>query len=93
MLVDDRCSIYEDRPRACRTYDCRILRRRCRAGDADKAVTRPVGGASPTDADDEARQAGLVSRGALERTASRGRTPDPENTTPSQRAIDTRTFG
>jgi Fe-S-cluster containining protein len=24
MLVDDRCSIYEDRPRVCRTYDCRI---------------------------------------------------------------------
>lgn len=25
MLVDDRCSIYEHRPRTCRTYDCRIL--------------------------------------------------------------------
>ncbi len=25
MLVDDRCSIYEDRPRTCRTYDCRVL--------------------------------------------------------------------
>ena len=25
MLVDDVCSIYEQRPRACRTYDCRIL--------------------------------------------------------------------
>jgi hypothetical protein len=25
MLVDDRCSIYDDRPRTCRTYDCRIL--------------------------------------------------------------------
>ncbi len=25
MLVDDRCSIYEDRPRACRTYDCRVF--------------------------------------------------------------------
>lgn len=25
MLVDDRCSIYERRPRACRTYDCRIF--------------------------------------------------------------------
>ncbi len=21
MLVDDKCSIYEDRPQACRTYD------------------------------------------------------------------------
>lgn len=25
MLVDDRCSIYEDRPRACRMYDCRVF--------------------------------------------------------------------
>ena len=25
MLVNGRCSIYEHRPRACRTYDCRIF--------------------------------------------------------------------
>lgn len=25
MLTDDRCSIYESRPRACRTYDCRVF--------------------------------------------------------------------
>ena len=25
MLVDDRCSIYAVRPRACRTYDCRVF--------------------------------------------------------------------
>ena len=25
MLVDNRCSIYEHRPRTCRTYDCRIF--------------------------------------------------------------------
>jgi Fe-S-cluster containining protein len=25
MLIDDRCSIYPHRPRACRTYDCRIF--------------------------------------------------------------------
>lgn len=25
MLTDDGCSIYEHRPRACRTYDCRIF--------------------------------------------------------------------
>jgi hypothetical protein len=25
MLVDDRCSIYEHRPAACRTYDCRVF--------------------------------------------------------------------
>jgi Fe-S-cluster containining protein len=25
MLIEDRCSIYEHRPRACRTYDCRVF--------------------------------------------------------------------
>jgi uncharacterized protein len=25
MLLDGRCSIYEHRPRSCRTYDCRIF--------------------------------------------------------------------
>ncbi|MEP7047863.1 MAG: YkgJ family cysteine cluster protein [Ilumatobacteraceae bacterium] len=25
MLVDDLCSIYEHRPRTCRTYDCRVF--------------------------------------------------------------------
>ena len=25
MLVDDGCSIYEHRPRTCRTYDCRVF--------------------------------------------------------------------
>ena len=25
MLVDNQCSIYEHRPRTCRTYDCRIF--------------------------------------------------------------------
>ena len=25
MLVEDRCSIYEHRPRTCRTYDCRVF--------------------------------------------------------------------
>ena len=25
MLTDDRCTIYEHRPRTCRTYDCRIF--------------------------------------------------------------------
>jgi Fe-S-cluster containining protein len=25
MLIDHACSIYEDRPRTCRTYDCRVF--------------------------------------------------------------------
>ena len=39
MLVDNACSIYEHRPRTCRTYDCRVF---SAAGvaldDADKAA-------------------------------------------------------
>ena len=36
MLTDEGCSIYEDRPRTCRTYDCRIFPA---AGvDADKPL-------------------------------------------------------
>ena len=25
MLIDDRCSIYDHRPRTCRTFDCRVF--------------------------------------------------------------------
>lgn len=39
MMVDDRCSIYEDRPITCRTYDCRIFTAAgIDAGDEDKAL-------------------------------------------------------
>jgi uncharacterized protein len=38
MLVDNRCTIYEHRPRTCRTYDCRIfVAAGIDVGDADKA--------------------------------------------------------
>jgi len=35
MLVDDRCSIYEHRPRTCRTYDCRVFPATGTSLDAD----------------------------------------------------------
>jgi hypothetical protein len=38
MLVDDRCSIYEHRPRTCRTYDCRIFPAAGLEGDDDQAL-------------------------------------------------------
>ena len=41
MLIDDECSIYEHRPRTCRTYDCRVFPAAgLRAGeeDDDKAL-------------------------------------------------------
>jgi len=39
MLIDDKCSIYEHRPRTCRTYDCRIFPATgLRVDDDDKAL-------------------------------------------------------
>ena len=39
MLFDDKCSIYEHRPRTCRNYDCRIFPATgLGAGDDDKAL-------------------------------------------------------
>ena len=37
MLVDNRCSIYEHRPRTCRTYDCRVFPATDVAVDDDRA--------------------------------------------------------
>ena len=37
MLVDGACSIYEHRPRTCRTYDCRVFPAAGVEPDADKA--------------------------------------------------------
>jgi uncharacterized protein len=56
MLVDDRCSIYEHRPQACRTYDCRVLAATGLVlGDRDKqAIAERVAlwrFSYPTDAD------------------------------------------
>lgn len=36
MLADGKCSIYEHRPRACRTYDCRVFAATGVEVDADK---------------------------------------------------------
>jgi uncharacterized protein len=41
VLVDDRCSIYEDRPLVCRTYDCRIYAATGVAPDRDE-IARQV---------------------------------------------------
>jgi Fe-S-cluster containining protein len=55
MLIDNRCSIYEHRPRACRTYDCRIFAATGVAVDDDKPeIARRVRRwrfTYPTDAD------------------------------------------
>ena len=36
MLVEGACSIYEDRPRTCRAYDCRVFAATGVSPDADK---------------------------------------------------------
>jgi Fe-S-cluster containining protein len=38
MLIDNQCSIYEDRPRSCRSYDCRIFPAAGVAVDDDKPL-------------------------------------------------------
>jgi Fe-S-cluster containining protein len=38
MLVDNRCTIYEHRPRACRTYDCRVFPAAAVSVDEDKPL-------------------------------------------------------
>jgi Fe-S-cluster containining protein len=38
MLVDDVCSIYDHRPRTCRTYDCRVFA----ATGIDSGATQPA---------------------------------------------------
>jgi Fe-S-cluster containining protein len=38
MLIDGRCSIYEDRPLTCRTYDCRVFSAAGVAAGDEKAL-------------------------------------------------------
>jgi Fe-S-cluster containining protein len=58
MLVDDRCSIYEHRPRACRTYDCRVFAAAGLEPDepGKEALTERVRRWQFTYADDDARR-------------------------------------
>ena len=38
MLIDNQCSIYQHRPRACRTYDCRVFPATGVPADDDKPL-------------------------------------------------------
>lgn len=72
MFVDDQCSIYAARPRACRAYDCRIFTATGVAADPDKPrialqVSRwELGSGRPEDV--VARQAIDAARAHLVRT-------------------------
>jgi Fe-S-cluster containining protein len=59
MLVDGRCSIYEDRPRTCRTYDCRVF----------TATGIPVSDAAQQDITERAAQWSFGYRSAASRIA------------------------
>jgi hypothetical protein len=67
MLVDDRCTVYEHRPRACRAYDCRVFTATGVAPDAElqPAVAARVGRwrFDVVDADDRAVLAALQAAG------------------------------
>jgi Fe-S-cluster containining protein len=43
MLIDGHCSIYEHRPRTCRTYDCRIFAATSTEVDEDDVTKAEVG--------------------------------------------------
>jgi hypothetical protein len=43
MLIDGRCSIYEHRPRTCRTYDCRVFAATGIDVDLDDATKVEIG--------------------------------------------------
>ena len=62
MLIDNKCSIYEHRPRTCRTYDCRVLPAAgIEIADSDKSLIARRAArwrfSFPTDADVHAYEA------------------------------------
>jgi hypothetical protein len=68
MLVGNTCSIYEHRPRTCRTYDCRIFPAAgVEVGDAEKAAIAERAGRwrfdYPTELD-RTRQAAVLAAAA-----------------------------
>jgi uncharacterized protein len=73
MLIDDRCSIYADRPSACRNYDCRVFAAAgIKAGDGDHPVARQVERwrfRFPAHRDDEAYRAVEAAAAFLEQHA------------------------
>jgi hypothetical protein len=71
MLVDDRCSIYEHRPRTCRTYDCRVFAAtRVDPGPGQERIAQRTGRWRfdfPTEADRTSRQAVRAATAFVER--------------------------
>ena len=55
MFVDGGCSIYEQRPRTCRVYDCRLFAALGRANDATPMIAARIRAWEFTYADDAVR--------------------------------------
>jgi Fe-S-cluster containining protein len=70
MLIDDHCSIYEHRPRACRMYDCRVFAATgVDPGEGKEDVAERVRNWEfryPTAADREAHDAVLAAAASLD---------------------------
>jgi len=95
MLIDEECSIYEHRPRTCRTYDCRIFPAAgLRIDDADKAeIARRVQRwrfSYPTEADRQQHNAVRAAATLLQEQADRrpGRAVAMNTTQLALRAIE-----
>ncbi len=84
MLIDNQCSIYEHRPRTCRTYDCRIFPAAgVEIDDGDKALiarqARRWRFAFPTPTDRNQQAAVRAAAASL---------PEPDATRRAVRAIE-----
>ena len=89
MLSDDGCGIYEHRPRACRTFDCRVFAATGVEPDADKPKIAERAGRWEFDTNsDDDRQLAASVRSAAAFAVEHGRTlPVGGPTTPNARAL------
>lgn len=55
MLVDGACTIYDQRPRTCRVYDCRLFTALGRVNDATPLIAQRIRSWEFTCADDDSR--------------------------------------
>ena len=56
MFVDGGCSIYEDRPRTCRVYDCRLFTALGRVNEDTPAIAARIRAWEFEYADDDSRR-------------------------------------
>ena len=74
MLVDDQCSIYEHRPRTCRTYDCRVFPAAgIEIGGRRQGRDRPPGAALAVQLSERRRPRTATTRCSRRRGSSRPR--------------------